>query len=144
MPEVLFKVDLNKPMREQDVVGHNRWHPDIPAVVSVNPGATFRIECKDWTDGQIQNNDSPDDIRNVNLTITHVLSGPIHVNAAEPGDILVVDILDVGTLSNYEWGFTGIFAKENGGGFLTEHYPVAQKAIWDLQGIYTRSPTFQM
>ena len=139
MPEVLFKVDLNKPMREQDVVGHNRWHPDIPAVVSVNPGATFRIECKDWTDGQIQNNDSPDDIRDVNLTITHVLSGPIHVNGAEPGDILVVDILDVGTLANYEWGFTGIFAKENGGGFLTEHYPVAQKAIWDLQGIYTRS-----
>jgi len=36
-------------------------------------------------------------------------------------------------------GFTGIFAKENGGGFLTEHFPVAQKAIWDLQGIYTVS-----
>lgn len=88
MPEVIFKVDLNKPMAEQDVVGHNRWHPDIPAVVSVNPGAIFRIECKDWTDGQIQNNDSPDDIRDVNLTITHVLSGPIHVNGAEPGDIL--------------------------------------------------------
>jgi len=55
-------------MVEQDVVGHNRWHPDIPAVVSVNPGAIFHIECKDWTDGQIQN--SPDDIRDVNLTIT--------------------------------------------------------------------------
>lgn len=61
MPEVLFKVDLNKPFTEQDVVGHNRWHPDIPAVVSVNLGAVFRIECKDWTDGQIHNNDSPDD-----------------------------------------------------------------------------------
>ncbi|MBW4663892.1 MAG: acetamidase/formamidase family protein [Chroococcus sp. CMT-3BRIN-NPC107] len=139
MPEVLFKVDLNKPMTEQDAVGHNRWHPDIPAVASVNPGTVFRIECKDWTDGQIHNNDSPEDIRTVNLTIPHVLSGPIHVNGAEPGDLLVVDILDVGTLPTYEWGFTGIFAKENGGGFLTEHYPVAQKAIWDLQGIYARS-----
>ncbi len=139
MPEVLFKVDLNKPMTEQDAVGHNRWHPDIPAVASVNPGTVFRIECKDWTDGQIHNNDSPEDIRTVNLTIPHVLSGPIHVNGAEPGDLLVVDILDVGTLPSYEWGFTGIFAKENGGGFLTEHYPTAQKAIWDLQGIYARS-----
>lgn len=139
MPEVLFKVDLNKPMTEQESVGHNRWHPDIPAVASVNPGTVFRIECKDWTDGQIHNNDSPEDIRTVNLTIPHVLSGPIHVNGAEPGDLLVVDILDVGTLPSYEWGFTGIFAKENGGGFLTEHYPTAQKAIWDLQGIYARS-----
>ncbi|MBD1813071.1 acetamidase/formamidase family protein, partial [Microcoleus sp. FACHB-DQ6] len=38
-----------------------------------------------------------------------------------------------------EWGFTGIFAKENGGGFLTEHFPTAAKAIWDFQGIYTAS-----
>lgn len=139
MPDVLFKVDLTKPMTEQEVPGHNRWHPDIPAVVSVNPGAVFRIECKDWTDGQIQDNDSPDDIRDVDLSVVHVLSGPIHVNGAEPGDILVVDILDIGAMPNSEWGFTGIFAKENGGGFLTDHYPKAAKAIWDFQGIYTSS-----
>jgi formamidase len=139
MPEVLFNVDLNKPFTEQDLVGHNRWHPDIPAIVSVKPGAVFRIECKDWTDGQIKNNDSPDDVRDVDLTVVHVLSGPIHVEGAEPGDILVVDILDVGTLPDYEWGFTGLFSKENGGGFLTDHYPTAQKAIWDLHGIYASS-----
>ena len=80
MPQVLFKVDLTKPMSEQELVGHNRWHPDIPAVVSVNPGDVFRIECKDWTDGQIKNDDSPDDIRDVDLTVVHVLSGPIYVN----------------------------------------------------------------
>jgi len=139
MPEVLFKVDLTRSMSEQDVVGHNRWHPDIPAVVSVNPGDVFRIECKDWTDGQIKNDDSPDDIRDVDLTVVHVLSGPIHVNGAEPGDILVVDLLDIGALQGDEWGFTGIFARENGGGFLTDHFPTAAKAIWDLQGIYTSS-----
>ncbi len=38
-----------------------------------------------------------------------------------------------------EWGFTGTFAKENGGGFLTDHYPCATKAIWDLEGIYCSS-----
>lgn len=139
MPDVLFKVDLTKPMSEQELVGHNRWHPDIPAVVSVNPGDVFRIECKDWTDGQIKNNDSPDDVRDVDLTVVHVLSGPIHVNGAQPGDILVVDLLDIGALPGDEWGFTGIFARENGGGFLTDHFPNAAKAIWDLQGIYTHS-----
>ncbi len=139
MPEVLFKVDLTKSINEQELPGHNRWHPEIPAVASVNPGDVFRIECKDWTDGQIQNNDNPDDVRDVDLTVVHVLSGPIHVNGAQPGDILVVDLLDIGALPGDEWGFTGIFAQENGGGFLTDHYPQAAKAIWDLQGIYTQS-----
>lgn len=139
MPETLFKVDLTKPMSEQEMPGHNRWHPDIPAVVSVNPGDIFRIECKDWTDGQIKNNDNPDDIRDVNLKIVHVLSGPIYVNGAQPGDILVVDLLDIGALPGDEWGFTGIFARDNGGGFLTDHFPKAAKACWDIQGIYTSS-----
>lgn len=35
-----------------------------------------------------------DDVRNVDLTRIHNLSGPIAVEGAEPGDCLVVDILD--------------------------------------------------
>ena len=139
MPETLFKIDLTKPMEKQDVPGHNRWHPDIPAVVSVKPGDVFRIECKDWTDGQIENNDDPSDIEKVDLDIVHVLSGPIRVEGAAPGDILVVDLLDIGALPGDEWGFTGIFSRDNGGGFLTDHFPQAAKACWDLQGIYTSS-----
>ncbi len=38
MPKTLFPINLKKPMSEQDLVGHNRWHPEIPPVVSVNPG----------------------------------------------------------------------------------------------------------
>ena len=140
MPKTLFKVDLTKPMSQQELPGHNRWHPDIPPVASVKPGDVFRIECKDWTDGQIKYNADPADIRDVKLSVVHVLSGPIHVEGAEPGDILVVDLLDVGTLPGDEWGFTGIFARENGGGFLTDHYPKAAKAVWDLHGIYASSP----
>ena len=37
------------------------------------------------------------------------------------------------------WGFTGFFARENGGGFLTEHYPEARKACWDFSGIWASS-----
>lgn len=139
MPDVLFHVDLTKPMDEQDIPGHNRWHPDIPAAVSINPGSIFRIECKDWTDGQIHNNDDPSDIVHVDLNRVHVLSGPVWVNGAEPGDLLVVDILDIGALPDSEWGFTGIFARENGGGFLTDRFPEARKAIWDFEGIYAVS-----
>jgi len=139
MPKTLFKVNLKKPMTDQEIPGHNRWHPDIPAVVSVKPGDVFRIECKDWTDGQIKNNNDPSDVKDVTLSVVHVLSGPIHVDGVEPGDILVVDLLDIGCLPGDEWGFTGIFDRANGGGFLTDHFPKAAKAIWDIEGIYARS-----
>ena len=139
--ETLFKVDLSKPWSQQKVLGHNRWHPDIPAVASVRPGTTFRMECKDWTDGQIHNNDSANDVRDIDLSLPHVLSGPIAVEGAEPGDALVVDILDLGPFPgpNTEWGFTGIFAKTNGGCFLTDRFPDAYKAIWDLSGVFATS-----
>ena len=57
----------------------------------------------------------------------------------EPGDLLAVDILDVGMLEDSLWGFTGIFAKENGGSFLVDHYPEARKTCWDYHGIKTTS-----
>ena len=71
-----------------------------------------------------------------------MLSGPIAVEGAEPGDLLVVDILDLGPVHaagarrrpGQGWGYTGIFAKANGGGFLTDHFPDAYKAIWDFHG----------
>lgn len=136
--ETLIKVDLKATPESQDVL-HNRWHPDLPMVAYVKPGAEFRVECIDWTGGQIKNDDNARDVLEVDLTKVHYLSGPIGVEGAEPGDLLVVDILDIGTLKDSEWGFTGLFAKENGGGFLVDHYPDARKACWDFHGIYTSS-----
>src|SRR3954465_10192815 len=146
MPEVVFTVDQSKSMRDQAVPGHNRWHPDIPPAVTVRPGQDIRVECREWTDGQIGNNDSAHDVRDVDLTHAHMLSGPIAVEGAEPGDLLVVDILDlgpvpqeVGSAPGEGWGYTGIFAKQNGGGFLTDRFPDAYKAIWDFSGQTTTS-----
>jgi formamidase len=146
MPKVIFSVDQSKSMRDQAVPGHNRWHPDIPTAAMVRPGDEFRLECRDWTDAQIGNNDSANDVRDVDLSQTHMLSGPIGVEGAEPGDLLVVDILDlgpvpqqVGDVSGQGWGYTGVFAKANGGGFLTDYFPDAYKAIWDFHGIYATS-----
>lgn len=136
--KTLIKVDVNGSTAEQDVL-HNRWHPDIPMVAWVKPGDEFRVECVDWTGGQIKDDNSAMDIKLVDLTKVHYLSGPIGVEGTEPGDLLVVDILDVGVLPDSQWGFTGLFAKENGGGFLTEHYPEARKACWNFSGIYANS-----
>jgi formamidase len=37
-------------------------------------------------------------------------------------------------LAGQGWGYTGIFPTNNGGGFLTEQFPDAYKAIWDFRG----------
>ncbi|MDG1074078.1 MAG: acetamidase/formamidase family protein [Methylophilaceae bacterium] len=137
--KTLVKLDLDKKPWEQEGQIHNRWHPDIPMISMVKPGDEFRVECMDWTGGQIGDNDSANDVRDVDLTQVHYLSGPIGVEGAEPGDLMVVEILDVGTFEDSQWGFNGIFAKENGGGFLVDHFPEARKSIWDFHGIYTTS-----
>lgn len=64
------------------------------------------------------------------------------VEGAQRGDLLIVDILDVGPipqedsgpLAGQGWGYTGVFATRNGGGVLTEQFPDAYKVIWDFSG----------
>src|ERR1700747_1766828 len=138
MPDKLIKVDLSKSAYENDKI-HNRWHPDIPIVAWGNPGDDFIIETDDWTGGFIKNNDSADDVRDIDLSIVPFLSGPIGVKGAEPGDLLVVDLLDIGPVKESLWGFNGFFSKQNGGGFLNDPFPHAQKSIWDFHGLFTRS-----
>lgn len=136
----VISVDRSKsPSEQPDPVIVNRWHPDIPMAVQVRPDESFRVECLDWTGGQIKNDDSANDIRDVDLMPCHHLSGPVGIEGAEPGDILVVDILDIGPFEDNEWGYTGIFTKENGGGFLTDYFREARKAVWDFNGIFATS-----
>jgi len=142
VPELVFPLDSSKKFTDQRYTGHNRWHPDIPAPVTVKPGDTFRVHCREWFDGAIHNDDSADDIRDAPLNGVHVLSGPFRVTGAKPGDLLVVDIVDLGPipqedsgpLAGQGWGYTGIFPTQNGGGFLTEQFPDAYKVIWDFRG----------
>ncbi|MEU8386282.1 formamidase [Streptosporangium sp. NPDC048865] len=142
MPELIFPLDSTRKFTDQAKVGHNRWHPAIPPVARVKPGDSFRVHCREWFDGAIHNDDSAEDIRDAPLTTVHALSGPFAVEGAEPGDLLVVDILDLGPipqedggpLAGQGWGYTGIFPTGNGGGFLTEQFPDAYKAIWDFSG----------
>ena len=141
MPTNIFPLDSAKSFTEQEQLGHNRWHPEIPPVATVRPGDTFRVDCREWFDGFIKNDDSADDVRDAPLNSVHTLSGPFRIEGAKPGDLLVVDILDVGPIPQEEgplagqgWGYTGIFAKKNGGSFLTDQFPDAYKAVWDFTG----------
>lgn len=138
----IFPLDPDRPFQRQDMLGHNRWHPEIPPVATVRPGETFRIDCRDWFDGAVHNDESAGDVLTAPFHIGHQLSGPFRVEGARPGDLLVVDIVDVGPtgegeqtgpLAGQGWGYTGIFAPAHGGGLLQEHFPDAHKAIWDFR-----------
>lgn len=61
------------------VLGHDRWHPDIPGVAEVITGGSVRMECQGREPGA-----------------DAVLCGPLVVVGAEPGDVIVVDVLGVG------------------------------------------------
>ncbi|GAA5852531.1 hypothetical protein JCM8547_002532 [Rhodosporidiobolus lusitaniae] len=134
----VVSIDPLKPAEGQKGL-MNRWHPDIPAFATVKQGEVFRMESQEWTGGQIENTDDADDIANVDLTKIHYLSGPIAVEGAEPGDALLVEILNVEYFPQMPWGYTGVFEEKDGGLFANQFKSKAAKAIWDFEGRYATS-----
>lgn len=63
-----FAVDPQKKPEDQLVPLHNRWHPEIPAASTQKTGDLFRVECMEWTGGQIKNDDSAQDMLNIDLS----------------------------------------------------------------------------
>ncbi|HSO16844.1 MAG TPA: acetamidase/formamidase family protein, partial [Arthrobacter sp.] len=62
MPAKKFTLDSSKRFEDQEKIGHNRWHPEIPPVATVKPGESFRVDCREWFDGAIVNDDSAEDV----------------------------------------------------------------------------------
>ncbi|HLQ84529.1 MAG TPA: formamidase [Salinisphaeraceae bacterium] len=138
--ETIISIDRDKaPSEQHEPVIMNRWHPDIPMAKYVTPEEPFRVECMDWTGGQMKNDDSANDVRDVDLDPCHHLSGPIGVRGAEPGDLLEVDILDIGPFEDTAWGYTGIWRKDKAWGFLDDYFEKTAKCIWDFNGIWATS-----
>ena len=48
-----ISIDRMKRLREEPDKGHNRWHPDIPPVIEVEPGEEVTLETRDAMDLQI-------------------------------------------------------------------------------------------
>jgi len=116
----------------------NRWHPDIPdsSFRQSRCHISYRMQRLDgWADSKqrqswwysrCKSDDNP-----------HT-GGPIHVRRRAHSCCWWYS--GRGDSSNYEWGFTGIL----GGGFLTEHFPVAQKRFGIFKASIQCHGTFQM
>ncbi len=114
---------------------HNRWHPDIKPAAEVEPGEVVEIETRDALDGQVTDAPGTEDVERADLSVVHPLTGPIYVRGAEPGDLLVVEVLEVEPLDGF--GYTVIIP---GFGFLRDLFERPFKARWRIEGGYAVSP----
>lgn len=127
-------VDLDRPLIEDPRAGHNRWHPDIPAVLQCGPGDVVAIDTRDGYDGQFNHRSTTADVLSADLARIHPLTGPIHIEGAEPGDLLVVDVLSV------ETGNFGATLNIPGFGFLREEFTEPHIVRWDIVEGFAHSP----
>ena len=67
--------------------------PDLEPVLEVDPGAIVTLETNDCFTGQIQTED--DLVTEIDFERVNSATGPIAVRGAEPGDSLVVELLEV-------------------------------------------------
>lgn len=129
-----ISIDRRKRLREEPHTGHNRWHPDIPPVLEVDPGEEVTLETRDANDLQIGPRTTAKDLEKLERTVAHPLTGPVYVKGAKPGDLLEIEYLDI-VPERYGWT-----RFSPGFGFLPDlfdHYFVAH---WDITPEYASSP----
>jgi len=127
-------IDPSRPLAQQPESGHNRWHPDIPPLLRVDPGDQVVLETRDAFDGQITAHTTAAQVAQLNLNVIHPLTGPVYVNDAEPGDLLAVHILDIEPAA---FGYTVIVP---GFGFLRDQFPEPFIVKWRIANGYAESP----
>jgi amidase len=104
--------------------------PDLEPVLEVEPGDTVTFETNDCFTGQIQTED--DLVTDIDLSRVNSATGPVAVKGAEPGDSLIVEILDVRPI---ERGFATLIP---GFGQLIEHVQAPLTRVFDVRDGWIR------
>ena len=95
------EIDRGKRLKDQPTTGHNRFHPDIPPLLTVDEGEEVVLATRDGVDGQFGPGTSEADMANMEAGAIHPLTGPVSVRGAEPGD---GETRGAGWLSCSRWG----------------------------------------
>lgn len=89
MQEFVGRVDHVLP-RDEAVFN---FGPEMKPVLEVDPGAVVTFETHDCFSGQIQT--ESDLVTEIDFSKVNPATGPVAVRGAEPGDSLIVEILDI-------------------------------------------------
>jgi formamidase len=129
---VTVQIDRSRPLHLGAAGGHNRWHPDIAPVATVEPGDTVTFEIRDSRDRQITRDSSHADMLEL-PALAHPLTGPVDLVGAQPGDVLELEVIGYET---DDFGWTAIFP---GAGFLADVFSGPFVLKWELEGGLARS-----
>ena len=122
-----IEIDRSKRLKEESSKGHNRWHPDMPPVLEVEPGEELVLETRDASDEQIKPAMTGADLESLDTKVAHPLTGPVYINGAQPGDLLEVEYLDIIPQPR---GWT---RNRPGAGFLQDLFPDPYLVHWEMQ-----------
>jgi formamidase len=89
------EIDRSKRLKDQPATGHNRFHPDIPPILEVEPGEEVVLQTRDGVDGQLGPGTTEAAMASMEAGAIHPLTGPVLVKGAQPGDVLEIEFLDI-------------------------------------------------
>ncbi len=119
---------------DEDPLCHNRWHPAIKPVAFADPGDLIIYETRDALDTNWNMSSAAEDIPGFDLNLVHPLTGPVYINGAKRGDVLVVEIVDIEPLGV---GYTVMIP---GFGFLRDLFPKPYMVRWQTNRLEATSP----
>jgi acetamidase/formamidase len=90
----------------------------------VAPGDIVEFDTVDASGGQISPDSTIDDVANIDLSRVNPVTGPVHIDGAEPGDALKVSFL---SFVPSGWGWTAIIP---GFGLLADQFEEPALHIW--------------
>ncbi|MBX2823979.1 MAG: acetamidase/formamidase family protein [Gammaproteobacteria bacterium] len=111
----------------------NRYHPEIPTVVTAKPGDAIVFHTRDALDTDLTLDSNADDLAAVDLNLVHPMTGPVYIEGAERGDVLAVTLLDI---EPDQFGYTVIVP---GFGFLRDVYTEPYLVNWRLSRTHAES-----
>jgi acetamidase/formamidase len=112
---------------------HSRWNRALEPRLTILSGDTVHMSCLDASGGQLNPESSVEDFLSIDRSKIHALTGPIHIEGAEPGDVLEIQVLQV---EHRGWGWTSVIP---GLGFLKDRFREPYLFHWTLDREITRS-----
>ena len=111
----------------------NRYHPMIPPVARAKPGDVIVIHSRDALDSDLRLDSNVDDLAAVDLNYVHPMTGPVHIEGAERGDVLAITLLDI---EPDQYGYTVIVP---GFGFLRDVFTEPFLVNWRVSRTHAES-----
>lgn len=103
---------------------HFGWDNSLKPILTVAPGETVYLNCKDSSGGQITPHWTAKDVPGLDFSKVNPTLGPIVVDGAEPGDAVKVILVDFKPCG---WGWT---ANIPGFGLLADQFKEPAINIW--------------